>query len=743
MGFKLEDEVVEAAVDAPKVFVEASLGEDGQYNREPGIQLTKEQIISLRKYEVLGLSLPYRINDVVAYLNYGAGDTGGPGLRAMDFLDTFTATYDHARRWSPLREQIQLTGAELEGFANVIIQYGDSLDEVYREHKSSGYLEEHDINTVEDYLRLQLDLPHLPRVELSSGDTQDIEYYLNQILIGVRSRQARAQAVRSALDSFGTDMRELVLPKIKVRLKAVSENTYEKQVQDIQEEIDQRADEIDELNKQYADMVKEAIVAAATLNIGGLILGIYQGVQAEKLRKRRNELKDAQDGAIQKLGSKNQTLSSLNRVRGDLQNLSSVTIEAEAATQNLMLVWSALSQYIEDSLNQVDKVRDAPTLRSFNNTLKAVVRPWRQDISLASKALNAIFEEAQREIDADNFIKGRMTEMYSISDDLDYPSVNITAMVGYNSDVQRFRTQTQHLADRHDYLPDVVDRMIKLATAINGKTYALRVSTQTAKIALEAADEALKDYQEEFEDADTDGLKQEIRADMEKSLREVFRKISEQAIELKEIQLNLSVRYDRDASKQWVIALEKDREFAEEQKNRAEAKRAELVVRMKEVSDAIDLLGRSGIERIGQEAQLTAERLMEMALTPPQLQIAVEAMKILKKAIAGLGETLSYLNMVAGYNTLTERASELRVQVENSSREISAAQGKIDLVESMDGLDGVRWDYIKEFSNVVAAFEIFSSVFEREETLPVEDHVSNARAVIPGILRYLRPLYQQ
>lgn len=61
----------------------------------------------------------------------------------------------------------------------------------------------------------------------------------------------------------------------------------------------------------------------------------------------------------------------------------------------------------------------------------------------------------------------------------------------------------------------------------------------------------------------------------------------------------------------------------------------------------------------------------------------------------------------------------------------------------MDGLDGVRWDYIKEFSNVVAAFEIFSSVFEREETLPVEDHVSNARAVIPGILRYLRPLYQQ
>lgn len=77
MEFKMDSKIVEAAAKAPRMFVDASLGEGEEYNRETGIQLTKEQIISLRKYEVLGLSLPVRIEDVRSYLNYGAGDVGG------------------------------------------------------------------------------------------------------------------------------------------------------------------------------------------------------------------------------------------------------------------------------------------------------------------------------------------------------------------------------------------------------------------------------------------------------------------------------------------------------------------------------------------------------------------------------------------------------------------------------------------------------------------------------------------
>jgi hypothetical protein len=740
MEVKLKDEVVRAAVEAPKVFVEASLGDDGQYSREPGIQLTKEQIISLRKYEVLGLSLPTRINDVVAYLNYGAGDMGSPGLTALDFVKTFSTTYDHARRWSPLREKIQLTGTDLQGFANTIIDYGDGIIEVYKDLKASRYLEEHNIDSVEAFLQLKARLPELPDPAVAPADIQEIKEYLDVILTGIKFRHAKAEEVRLELDNFGTDLREKVLPEVKLRLKAVSENTYAGDIQILQEEIDQRAAEIDELNTQYGQMVKEAIVAAATLNVAGLILGIYQGVQAEALRKKRNELKLLQDSAIQKLGSKNQTLSSLNRVRGDLQNLTSVTIEAEVATQNLMLVWNALSQFIGDSLASVNRVQDAVALRSFIRHLTAVVTPWRQDIGRSSKALVAIFEQAQREIDAGNFIRVRMASMSLLPSDSDYPHFNVTALRGYNSDIQAHNTQVQLLAQRHDYMPHVVSRMTGLATIANRQTFGVRNSAQTTINNLNRIMTVLNGYQEEWEEITDEVEKNELRLDMQVELRNAFRAISQQAGDLEQIKTNLSAHYDRDMSKQWMFALEQDRTFAQAQENRAKAKRVELLAQMESVSDAIQLIGKSGVEKIGQEAQLTVDNLMAMGMAPPQVQVALLALDTLKKLIAGIGETFSYLNMVAGYERLSERANQLRAEAMSWTGEVSVIQGKMNLIESLDNVDSFRWDYVKALTPVVDAYGMFSRAFEPDTSLPIEVQVSNVIAVIPAITQYLRPL---
>lgn len=740
MEFTLKDEVVKAAAEAPMAFVAASLGEDQQYNREPGIQLTKEQIISLRKYEILGLSLPTRIADVVAYLNYGAGDAGTPGLTALDFVRTFGITYDHARRWSPLREKIQLTGTDLEGFANTIIDYGDAIIEVYEDLKASQYLEKYNIDSVEAFLKLKDILPQLPDLTVPPGDVQEIEEYLGVIMAGVKFRHAKAEEVRRELDSFGTDLREKVLPEVKLRLKSVSENTYGRDIQVIQEEIDQRAVEIDELNKQYGDMVKEAIAAAATMNIGGLILGIYQGVQAEKLRKKRNELKGLQDSAIQQLSSKNQTLSSLNRVRGDLQNLTTVTIEAEVATQNLMLVWNALSQFIGDSVFAVNRVENAVSLRSFIQHLKAVITPWRQNIGDSSKVLVKIFEDAQREIDAGNLISQRMASMYTLSSGSDYPHLDVAVLRDCNLNIQTCRTQVQLLAQRHDYMPDVVSRMTSLATMTNSNTFGLRNSAQTTINDLNRTMTALKNYQEEWEDIVDEVEKNEWRLEMEVDLQRVFRSIDQQAADLAQIKINLSAHYDRDMSKQRTLALEQDRTFAQGQEDRAKTKRAELLAQMETVSEAINLIGKSGVEKIGQEAQLTVDNLMAMGMAPPQVQVALLALDTVKKLIAGIGETFSYLNMVAGYERLSARASQLRTEAMSWAAEVSVIQGKMELIENLDNLDSFRWSYVKEFAQVVDAYGMFQRAFILDKSQPIEVHASNVVAVIPAIIQYLRPL---
>lgn len=739
MEFKLDDRIVDAAAKAPEVFIAASLGEGEEYNREPGIQLTKEQIISLRKYEVLGLSLPYRYNDVVAYLNYGAGDEGGLGLTARDFLRTFTMTYDHAKRWSPLRQEIMLTGTHLKLFAGKIIENGEGIVEVYEDREVAKYLDEHDINTVEQYLQLKLKHPHLPDITLPSGDIPEIKYYLNAMLTDVRDCQAKAERVRLELDRFGIDLREKVLPEVKLRLKAVSENTYKQDIQVLQDEIDLRAAEIDELNKQYDQMVKDAIMAAATLNIGGLVLGIYQGVKAEQVRSKRKQLKEMQDIAIQKMASKSQTLSSLNRVRGDLQNLSAITIEAEVATQNLMLVWEALGLYISSSAAEVDKINDAVRLKTFIRNVRKVFNPW-VEIRTSSDALLAVFAEAQREYEMGNLISRRMARMISAFKVSDYPAFDVAALRTYNSDVQNSSIRTQMLFQRHDYLPGVVERMTGLALVIDRATYALRSRAQTTIYVLSRARDNLEEIQEDFESTHDENEKHEISKEMEEELKGAFAKIIEETKDLKKIQIDLNTRYDKDASQQWMATLEQDRTFAEAQKNNAEAKRVELDSQMKSISDAIALIERSGVEKIGKEAQLTVDNLTAMGMAPPQVQVTLLAMDMLKKMLSGMAETISYINMLAGYNRLQERARKLRSEAEAYAKEIALIQGKVELVQSLDALDSGRWDYVKEFVNIVSAFEQFSRSFEQEKSQPVEERARAARSLIPGIISYLLPI---
>ncbi len=734
MEFKMDDKVVEAAAKAPQIFVNASLGEGEEYNREPGIQLTKEQIINLRKYETLGLSLPIRHQDVVAYLNYGAGDAGSVGLTAKDFLRTFIMTYDHAKRWSPLREQIMLTGTDLKIFGGSIIRIGNGIIKVYKDLKSSKYLEEYNIDTAEKYQKLKLQIPNLPDLGLPPGDVPEIKSYLNDMLAKVKQCHKKAEEVRAGLDSFGTDMREKVVPEIKLRLKFVSENTYQADVKVLQGEIDQRSKEIDELNKQYEQLVQEAIKSAATLNIGGLILGIYQGVKAENIRSERNELQEEQQAANEKMASKNKTLSSLNRVRDDLQNLSYVAIEAEVATQNLMLVWNALTTYINASVQEVDKLEEAVFLRKFINQIEGIIEPW-EDIKKSSDQLLGVFAAADKEYEQNRLIFGSKTTMRSLFNNSEYPAFNMADLLGHNAAVQEVNTNAQMLFQQFDYLPGTVGTMNNLAVSINRTTFDVRKLAQTNAIDLERTAKKLKGYQEELGDPnDVD----EVRKDMEAELQSAFSKISAQTEDLKSTHKGISAPYDRAASERWVVTLQQDRASTEELKIKSEEKMAELKEQMKSVSEAIDLIGKAGVEKIGEEAQLSLDNLKAMGLAPPQIQVALLAIDTLKKVISGIGEAISYLNMLEAYNRLRERVGDLRVQSEKYTKDIAWVDGKIKLVKILDGLDDRRWEYVNEFSNLVADVDKFSRELKQDKSLPVEKRADTAIAQIADIIKYLK-----
>lgn len=373
----------------PALLFSSSVGEDTPNTRDTGLVLTKDQIKNLKRYEVAGLALPTQLNDVVAYLGYRTG--AGRGLEAADFQKTFSLIHDHASLWNPLRTDLLTVGDKLVVFAGAMQVYGASMQEVFDDMRSLGLIDRYDIQTLEDLRRVEKELGiKFPSIE--KADRDDLGYYLDQLREKVLEQEAEAQSIKTRLDEFGKQLANRVLPEVKQKAALINNNTLSDEIKVIQARIDQRALEIEEKNKEYKELVKQAITGI-TVN---LILVIYSSVQAENIRKERNKLRDAQEADIRRMNQKNRILASLARVRTDLQDLDLIVVDADLATQNLRTVWNKLKTFISESSAEVKKINDALSMRRLRTQINLVVEPWKTIEVDAYKLLN-VFAEADRE----------------------------------------------------------------------------------------------------------------------------------------------------------------------------------------------------------------------------------------------------------------------------------------------------------------------------------------------------------
>lgn len=378
----------EAAEQAPLTLFSKSLVNSGE-TRDTGLILTKDQIKHLKRYEMAGLALPIELDKVIAYLAYETG--AGKGLNATDFQKTFQLVHGHARQWNPLRTDLLSVSDKLAIFAGSMQVYGASMEEVFKDTRVLALIEQHGIRTVEDIRRIELEHGFkFPGVE--DSDRDDLGYYLNQILLKVQEQEAEAQNIKRRLDAFGMELANCVIPEIKLKLATIDNNSLGSEIQTLQTKIDARAKDIDEKNKEYKELVKQAIGSITS----GLIMVIYLSVEAERIRKERNELSKQQEVDIALMDTRNRILASLNRVRADFQDLDLIVIDADIATKNLIVVWNSMSNFIAGSSEQINLINDGLSLRRFKNQFNLVVKPW-ETIEKNAFALLDVFAQADAE----------------------------------------------------------------------------------------------------------------------------------------------------------------------------------------------------------------------------------------------------------------------------------------------------------------------------------------------------------
>jgi len=394
-----EHQILQTAAEAPEILLRSSNQQSTGVLRSTGLLLTKDQIISVRKYEMAARALPDTLERVDAYLRFGSANGGGAGLTTNDFLQTFSKTRQHGQKWNPLELRIKLVTTQLNIFSGEMNIYAEDIMSIYERIENQKDPSVLAVETLADLKALELGKGVLSGIALSATDKRRIRsfgVYLKDILDNIKDLRDKAEQIKVDLENFSRELAENVLPDIQLRVRFIDNNTLSAEIKTLKESIEARSRAIDDKTKEYKAGVERSL-STAFGSLPGLAMAIYIGVEADKIRIERNKLNKAQEAEIEQVRQKDQTLASLLRIRNDLQNFTAIAIDADVATKNLVFTWNSLYLYIDRSMTQSARIDDALELDIFMQRFRLVARPWK-NIENESAALNNVFKEADDEI---------------------------------------------------------------------------------------------------------------------------------------------------------------------------------------------------------------------------------------------------------------------------------------------------------------------------------------------------------
>lgn len=361
----IRDERFDLAERLPGLLISAAAGTSEDVFRAPGLILTKAQLVDLKRYETRGLALPTSLSDVIVYLGYATG--AGSNLEARDFQTTFNHIHQHASQWNPLRTDLMNVGSELWVFADQMMTYASGVRRLYDDVKAK------------------------PSENVDPQDLADVLQYIQQVASLVLQRRNGTESLKRQLDAFAEELSTAVMPQVQLKLRSIDTSHLQPDIQALIDTIERRGADIEEKQREYKTLVKKS-----SLNIFALPgLGLYYSDEADKVRNQISALRQQQEASVVRLEQKNRIHASLHRVRCDLHDLSRVILDADIATQNMVIVWNGLHTYLTHSIEEAGRIEDALSLRRLLNAFNLVAEPWGQIKRDADTLLN-VFKEADQ-----------------------------------------------------------------------------------------------------------------------------------------------------------------------------------------------------------------------------------------------------------------------------------------------------------------------------------------------------------
>ncbi|MDP5339551.1 MAG: alpha-xenorhabdolysin family binary toxin subunit A [Nodularia sp. (in: cyanobacteria)] len=367
-----------------------------------GLVLETQAIISIKRYEKKGGSLPKTSGEVHAFL--GGDITTPKELNNQAMLCTFLNIRSNSGSWADIERNILKTAVNLDSFANEILTKGDRINK-YLEDMILDYsdLMDLDPNLLDDKEYIQKLLESL-NADANVAEEQAAKLTIIKALINklVEKTKDYYDETVDLLDSIFCFQRNLkhCSDDINSKKSLLESLNLSQEIKNKRVQLSQLENRLKDLNTEYSNYIKLAFTGAVVSVIGIIVTGSIFGKKAANTRKEIAKVEEDIRKIEQELQQLNRRVSAVSILDLTFIGLFTVMNDAEKGVNQIVQVWQTIEAFLKNSYNECGKINEAKDLLDFWISFIGVVDPWntvQNNAALVTQRFNEALDQWARE----------------------------------------------------------------------------------------------------------------------------------------------------------------------------------------------------------------------------------------------------------------------------------------------------------------------------------------------------------
>ncbi|MBV1807295.1 alpha-xenorhabdolysin family binary toxin subunit A [Pseudomonas viridiflava] len=366
-----------------------TLAEDEKNNgRATALILTKEDILSIKRYERHSLNLPNTLERVQQQL--GFTHSGISGLEPQDLLLTYSAINQHAQSWSAIEVDIKAKGFDLDLFAGEFSNQGkqilDYVDKMELARQLQLTVADLTIETVKS-------LTPAPLTKTDKTVCLSLAETLKKMAVQMEAHRKASKKLAEDIKQFAHTLTVDLVPGINDKVRLASRSDLDEDLIALEKEIDRLTVDIDQKHQEYKTTKTHITLGLLGGIVGLIVTDSIFGAQAEAIRKEKNRLVTEKKTRLETFGQKRPLAAAIRSLEVLFEDMKIRMLDAHQSAVNLQDLWTMLAKYVDNAATRLADISDDQTLLDFVLEFKSVVTPW-EEIKGITTHLLLTFEQA-------------------------------------------------------------------------------------------------------------------------------------------------------------------------------------------------------------------------------------------------------------------------------------------------------------------------------------------------------------